>query len=662
MVSVRMSLAGQSRAAENVRSMWSKTTINLRKGIKMKRTILFILVLALVGLGGVARSQTSTHVYGADDPAVDIQAVQDAVDTYDIVHLHGIFDFEDSVVNITHSVEILGEGTDASGEYLTRIKGGGQGALRSIHDPDVEWTVRDIEFDGAAVAIQTRASKRLEVTGCSMSLSSTGNGQGIGLDGNRVTGSATIKENYIDLSGVANSNFGVYSQSIFADVEVVDNTVKNCSVTGLWVNSAGNIEIKDNTIIAGPAGPTGYRNGILVGSWFLPSGDRGNIEVTDNTIITGGHQMDQGITTEDFEQELRAVCRVEDNVIAYVDDSPSGSGFLVLSHASNWTFKDNTIIGGGHEFLAGIALYPGIVNEVGTQQGNVFSDNDVIDANFVLGGVYVDSSAQASDNEFVGNEFEQIGGDCFFVDGDYNWLLENKLGDVTGDGIILRGDRNVVRDNAFRDIGGQHIVDEGVGNIIGEGDPTLIAHWALDETEGMVVTDSAGDNDGYALGDPVWLPESGIVNGALQLDGVDDYVATGTAPSPEKGAYSVLAWIRGGASGQVVLSQMGGANWFGTDPSAGTLMTELTIAGRNGSSLGSEAIITDGSWYRIGFVWDGSHRKIYVDGVVVAEDAQDNLDISVNGLYFGTGKAMEPGSFWSGLIDDVRIYNRAVSP
>jgi hypothetical protein len=28
----------------------------------------------------------------------------------------------------------------------------------------------------------------------------------------------------------------------------------------------------------------------------------------------------------------------------------------------------------------------------------------------------------------------------------------------------------------------------------------------------------------------------------------------------------------------------------------------------------------------------------------------------------GTGKAMEPGFFFSGLIDDVRIYSRAVTP
>ena len=32
------------------------------------------------------------------------------------------------------------------------------------------------------------------------------------------------------------------------------------------------------------------------------------------------------------------------------------------------------------------------------------------------------------------------------------------------------------------------------------------------------------------------------------------------------------------------------------------------------------------------------------------------------GLYIGVGKDYAPGSFFSGLIDDVRIYNRAVKP
>jgi hypothetical protein len=76
----------------------------------------------------------------------------------------------------------------------------------------------------------------------------------------------------------------------------------------------------------------------------------------------------------------------------------------------------------------------------------------------------------------------------------------------------------------------------------------------------------------------------------------------------------------------------------------------------------SQANITDGNWHRIGFVWDGSNRVLYVDDIPVAEDEQTNLAASENGLYIGAGTAMEPGSFWSGLIDDVRIYNRALRP
>jgi hypothetical protein len=51
-----------------------------------------------------------------------------------------------------------------------------------------------------------------------------------------------------------------------------------------------------------------------------------------------------------------------------------------------------------------------------------------------------------------------------------------------------------------------------------------------------------------------------------------------------------------------------------------------------------------------------------VDGVIAAEDTQDGLGDSGNSLYIGVGKNYAGGTFFSGLIDDVRIYNRAVHP
>ena len=194
----------------------------------------------------------------------------------------------------------------------------------------------------------------------------------------------------------------------------------------------------------------------------------------------------------------------------------------------------------------------------------------------------------------------------------------------------------------------------------------LIGYWKLDESEGDIAYNSIGDNHGILSGNPTWQPDSGQVAGALEFDGIDDYVSTDFVLDPANGAFSVLAWIKGGSPGQVVLSQAGAANWLCTDSIEGYLMTELKKdSGRfRGDPLSSEAFINDGNWHRIGFVWDGLCRHLYVDGMEVANDAEplSGLNDAYGGLYFGTGSSLASGTFFSGLIDDVRIYNRAVSP
>ena len=236
---------------------------------------------------------------------------------------------------------------------------------------------------------------------------------------------------------------------------------------------------------------------------------------------------------------------------------------------------------------------------------------------------------------------------CIMVD---HWGRDEPLCDIgptpLGDGIVDVRDLIVIAEHLFEDVN----------------DPTLVAHWALDEIEGNIASDSANDNDGTVYGDPAWQPEGGMVDGALQLDGIDYYVSTPFVLNPADGKFSVFVWIKGGAPGQAVVSQMGGANWLCTDSLEGNLMTELKGSGRGAAELPSQTIITDGNWHRIGLVWDGSHRTLYVDDVAVAQDAQEGLEPATGGLYIGTGKAMESGTHWSGLIDDVRIYNREVIP
>ena len=198
----------------------------------------------------------------------------------------------------------------------------------------------------------------------------------------------------------------------------------------------------------------------------------------------------------------------------------------------------------------------------------------------------------------------------------------------------------------------------------------LIAYWKLDETEGAIAHDSVGGKDGALNGNPVWQPLGGKVGGALEFDGDGDYVSTSFILDPSAGAFSVFTWVKGGKPGQVIVSQIGGMNWLLTDAIEGKLMTELTIAGRFGQPLISQTVVTDGDWYRVGLTWDGSTRRLYVDGVEVAEGTQASLAASQGGLYIGAGNSLDSGSFplgdasrhWFGLIDDVRIYDRAVTP
>jgi acyl-CoA thioesterase-1 len=191
-------------------------------------------------------------------------------------------------------------------------------------------------------------------------------------------------------------------------------------------------------------------------------------------------------------------------------------------------------------------------------------------------------------------------------------------------------------------------------------DTTLLAHWALDEEEGTVAHDSTGGHDATFTGAPLWQPQGGWVGGAVLLDGLDDALLTEFDLNPQDSPLSVFAWVKGGAPGQVILSQKSGINWLMADSVTGALMTEFRGASRYSGALSSPTVIADDQWHHVGFVWDGATRTLYVDDVPVAQDTQSALVGGFGALRIGCGKSMVAGSFWSGLIDDVRIYCRVL--
>ncbi len=259
----------------------------------------------------------------------------------------------------------------------------------------------------------------------------------------------------------------------------------------------------------------------------------------------------------------------------------------------------------------------------------------------------------------------------------YELELDSSSPDLNGDGLVdikdlLRLINSWGQDDPTVDIApppcGDGVVDaldlELLMSSWGQSvdDPTLVTHWAMDEAQGTIAYDSAGQNDAFLFDGPIWQPDGGKVGGALSFDGVDDYAFAASGLNPANGPFSVLAWVKGGTPGQVVISQMNGTNWLRADPDQGYLMTDLHSSGRGAGPLLSRTLITDGDWHRICFACDGSHRALYVDDILAAEDIQEGLSSSVGGLYIGRGNNPPAGTFWSGLIDEVRIYDRVVSP
>ena len=202
------------------------------------------------------------------------------------------------------------------------------------------------------------------------------------------------------------------------------------------------------------------------------------------------------------------------------------------------------------------------------------------------------------------------------------------------------------------------------GSSMAQIDPPTVTdghvYLAGDVSNGTVLDSSAVGHTALFVGEPALVD---IPAGrALQFDGVDDFIVTDFVIDPADGPFSVFAWVRGGAAGQVLLSQIDGANWLRADASEGKLMTELQGTGRFDGPLSSQAVIIDGDWHRIGLTWDGSNRILYVDDAEVARGTQTGLAPADRGLNIGAAENPGAGNFFSGLLDDIRIYDRPIVP
>ncbi len=193
----------------------------------------------------------------------------------------------------------------------------------------------------------------------------------------------------------------------------------------------------------------------------------------------------------------------------------------------------------------------------------------------------------------------------------------------------------------------------------------LVGHWTFDDGKGSIARDVSGrGNHGTVMGGAKWT--QGIIGGALEFDGMDDFVSI---PNESKfditGSVTVSAWIRVQSftkSWQAIVTK-GDRTWrlhrANSGNSVGFACSDLS-RNQTGDLYGDKDV-ADGRWHHVAGVLDGTRISIYVDGALDAS-AASSPNISVNDYSVLIGENAETtGRLFRGLIDDVRIYDRALS-
>lgn len=191
----------------------------------------------------------------------------------------------------------------------------------------------------------------------------------------------------------------------------------------------------------------------------------------------------------------------------------------------------------------------------------------------------------------------------------------------------------------------------------------LVGHWEFEDGSGMTASDSSGNgNDADLMNGPTWT--NGRVGMALNFDGVDDYVLK-TNPSwnfignPTE-SFTVSAWFN--PTSCVSLSGISLASegsWSG-DLRLASTSTLWIIQLMPGTTHADGGICSINEWQHVTGVYNASETKLYIyyNGTLGDSKVLTNIDTSNLNDRLNIGFAQE---YFHGLIDEVRVYSRALN-
>src|SRR6476469_10451355 len=194
---------------------------------------------------------------------------------------------------------------------------------------------------------------------------------------------------------------------------------------------------------------------------------------------------------------------------------------------------------------------------------------------------------------------------------------------------------------------------------------TPIAAYSFDEGEGETVEDLSGNEHTLAIEGGEWT-DKGRYGGAIDFDNVESCLSTPSTPDLAlTEEFTLAAWVKPelNVSGDPVIvkeAEEGNSFALGLGFQEEGAAEAFIGEGAEETSVASEEEVQRGVWTHLAVTYDGAKIRLYVNGDLAGtETVDDGPEASSGPLRVGCDE--DNGEF-AGRSDEVRIYNRALSP
>ena len=201
-------------------------------------------------------------------------------------------------------------------------------------------------------------------------------------------------------------------------------------------------------------------------------------------------------------------------------------------------------------------------------------------------------------------------------------------------------------------------------------DKALMLYFTFDEDNGNTVKDVSGNNIEGTLEGAVWSKD-GKIGGAVHLEDSEQFVEVDAVPELDiTDELTIQAWFfpEESQGDSNLMGRRSGANvggyclqWSAQFTGAPQIETWINIGGWQGSRNKQTIKPALEEWHHVSSTFDGDTIRQYIDGKLDVEFAPPKGKINSIEVVFRIGKAQTGLPGMIGLVDEVAIYNRALS-